>query len=81
VDEVLFRRLDGVSPSFDRLFGGCKRLNIIPFRLCEIFDFGAIFRRVDNPTLPSVSSKNGGFNFKQQIQMGSDGRLGGKGEK
>jgi len=65
-----------VSPSFDRLFGGSE-INIIPSGYVNL-DFGAIFRRVDNPTLPIRQQQNGGFNFNQQIQMAVNGTLGEK---
>lgn len=65
-----------VSPSFDRIFGGSD-INIIPTGYVNL-DFGAIFRRVDNPTLPIRQQQNGGFNFDQQIQMAVNGSLGEK---
>ncbi|MFT4857125.1 MAG: cell surface protein SprA [Algoriphagus sp.] len=65
-----------VSPSFDRLFGGSE-INIIPSGYVNL-DFGAVFRRVDNPTLPIRQQQNGGFNFNQQIQMAVNGTLGEK---
>ncbi|UZD24276.1 T9SS outer membrane translocon Sov/SprA [Algoriphagus halophytocola] len=65
-----------VSPSFDRLFGG-NEINITPSGYVNL-DFGAIFRRVDNPTLPIRQQQNGGFNFDQQIQMAVNGSLGEK---
>ena len=55
-----------VSPTFDRIFGGSD-VNITPTGYVNL-DFGAIFRRVDNPTLPIRQQQNGGFNFQQQIQ-------------
>ena len=39
-----------VSPTFDRIFGG-DSINIIPTGYVNL-DFGAIFRRIDNPTIP-----------------------------
>ena len=65
-----------VSPSFDRIFGGSD-INITPTGYVNL-DFGAIFRRVDNPTLPIRQQQNGGFNFQQQIQMAVNGNLGEK---
>ncbi|WP_460319035.1 T9SS outer membrane translocon Sov/SprA [Algoriphagus taiwanensis] len=65
-----------VSPSFDRIFGGDK-ISIVPTGYVNL-DFGAIFRRVDNPTLPIRQQQNGGFNFQQQIQMAVNGSLGEK---
>jgi cell surface protein SprA len=65
-----------VSPSFDRIFGGSE-INIVPTGYVNL-DFGAIFRRVDNPTLPIRQQQNGGFNFQQQIQMAVNGSLGQK---
>lgn len=65
-----------VSPSFDRIFGGSE-INITPTGYVNL-DFGAIFRRVDNPTLPIRQQQNGGFNFQQQIQMAVNGNLGEK---
>ncbi|EFQ79254.1 T9SS outer membrane translocon Sov/SprA [Algoriphagus machipongonensis] len=65
-----------VSPSFDRIFGGSE-INIVPTGYVNL-DFGAIFRRVDNPTLPIRQQQNGGFNFDQQIQMAVNGSLGEK---
>lgn len=65
-----------ISPSFDRLFGGSE-INITPSGYVNL-DFGAIFRRIDNPTLPIRQQQNGGFNFDQQIQMAVNGSLGEK---
>ncbi|MDR7132101.1 cell surface protein SprA [Algoriphagus sp. 4150] len=65
-----------VSPSLDRLFGGSE-INITPSGYVNL-DFGGIFRRVDNPTLPIRQQRNGGFNFDQQIQMAVNGSLGEK---
>ncbi|MEP0714108.1 MAG: cell surface protein SprA, partial [Algoriphagus sp.] len=65
-----------VSPSLDRLFGGSE-FNIVPSGYVNL-DFGAIFRRIDNPTLPIRQQQNGGFNFDQQIQMAVNGSLGQK---
>lgn len=65
-----------VSPSFDRIFGGSE-INIVPTGYVNL-DFGAIFRRIDNPTLPIRQQQNGGFNFDQQIQMAVNGSLGEK---
>lgn len=65
-----------VSPSFDRIFGGSD-INITPTGYVNL-DFGAIFRRIDNPTLPIRQQRNGGFNFDQQIQMAVNGSLGEK---
>lgn len=65
-----------VSPNFDRIFGGSD-INIQPTGYVNL-DFGAIFRRVDNPTLPIRQQRNGGFNFNQQIQMAVNGSLGEK---
>jgi len=65
-----------VSPAFDRLFGG-NEINITPSGYVNL-DFGAIFRRIDNPTLPIRQQQNGGFNFDQQIQMSVNGSLGEK---
>ncbi|MDF2157136.1 cell surface protein SprA [Algoriphagus sp. CAU 1675] len=65
-----------VSPNFDRIFGGSD-INIQPTGYVNL-DFGAIFRRIDNPTLPIRQQRNGGFNFDQQIQMAVNGSLGEK---
>ena len=65
-----------VSPNFDRIFGGSE-INITPTGYVNL-DFGAIFRRIDNPTLPIRQQRNGGFNFDQQIQMAVNGSLGEK---
>lgn len=65
-----------VSPTFDRIFGGSE-INIVHTGYVNL-DFGAIFRRVDNPTLPIRQQQNGGFNFQQQIQMAVNGNLGEK---
>ena len=65
-----------VSPTFDRIFGG-NEINIVPTGAVNL-DFGAIFRRIDNPTIPIRQQKNGGFNFQQQIQMAVNGNLGEK---
>jgi cell surface protein SprA len=65
-----------ISPSFDRIFGG-NEINIVPTGYVNL-DFGGIFRRIDNPTLPIRQQQNGGFNFQQQIQMAVNGSLGQK---
>ena len=65
-----------MSPTFDRIFGG-DSINIIPTGYVNL-DFGAIFRRIDNPTIPIRQQKNGNFNFQQQIQMAVNGSLGQK---
>ena len=65
-----------LSPSFDRIFGGDK-IQITPSGYVNL-DFGGVFRRVDNPTLPIRQQKNGGFNFDQQIQMAVNGSIGEK---
>ncbi len=65
-----------ISPSFDRIFGGSE-INITPSGYVNL-DFGAIFRRIDNPALPIRQQQNGGFNFNQQIQMAVNGSLGQK---
>ncbi len=65
-----------VSPAFDRIFGGSE-INIVPSGYVNL-DFGAVFRRIDNPTLPIRQQRNGGFNFDQQIQMAVNGSLGEK---
>jgi cell surface protein SprA len=65
-----------ISPSFDRIFGGSE-INIVPTGYVNL-DFGGVFRRVDNPTLPIRQQQNGGFNFQQQIQMAVNGSLGQK---
>ncbi|WP_170932501.1 T9SS outer membrane translocon Sov/SprA [Belliella buryatensis] len=64
------------SPSFDRIFGG-NEINITPTGYVNL-DLGAIFRRVDNPSIPIRQQQNGGFNFNQQIQMSVNGSLGEK---
>lgn len=64
------------SPSFDRIFGGSE-INIVPTGYVNL-DLGAIFRRVDNPSIPIRQQQNGGFNFNQQIQMSVNGSLGQK---
>ncbi|WP_236252933.1 cell surface protein SprA [Echinicola sp. 20G] len=65
-----------MSPTFDRLFGGSE-INIIPTGYVNL-DFGGIFRRIDNPSIPIRQQRNGGFNFDQQIQMSVNGNLGQK---
>ncbi len=65
-----------ISPTFDRIFGG-NEINIVPTGYVNL-DFGGIFRRIDNPTLPIRQQQNGGFNFQQQIQMAVNGSLGQK---
>ncbi|GAB3655018.1 cell surface protein SprA [Echinicola sediminis] len=65
-----------MSPTFDRLFGGSE-INIIPTGYVNL-DFGGIFRRIDNPSIPIRQQRNGGFNFDQQIQMSVNGSLGQK---
>ncbi|MCR9084117.1 MAG: cell surface protein SprA, partial [Cyclobacteriaceae bacterium] len=65
-----------VSPNFDRIFGGSE-INITPTGYVNL-DLGAVFRRIDNPTLPIRQQRNGGFDFNQQIQMAVNGSLGEK---
>nr|WP_228527553.1 cell surface protein SprA [Pararhodonellum marinum] len=65
-----------VSPTFDRIFGGSE-VDIVPTGFVNL-DFGGIYRRIDNPTLPIRQQRNGGFNFDQQIQMSVNGTLGQK---
>ena len=65
-----------MSPTFDRLFGGSE-INITPTGYVNL-DFGGIFRRIDNPSIPIRQQRNGGFNFDQQIQMSVNGNLGQK---
>ncbi len=65
-----------MSPTFDRLFGGSE-INITPTGYVNL-DFGGIFRRIDNPSIPIRQQQNGGFNFDQQIQMSVNGSLGQK---
>ncbi|MDN3668071.1 cell surface protein SprA [Echinicola jeungdonensis] len=65
-----------MSPTFDRLFGGSE-INIVPTGYVNL-DFGGIFRRIDNPSIPIRQQRNGGFNFDQQIQMSVNGNLGQK---
>ncbi|ERM84479.1 gliding motility protein [Rhodonellum psychrophilum GCM71 = DSM 17998] len=65
-----------VSPTFDRIFGGSE-INITPTGYVNL-DLGAIFRRIDNPSIPIRQQQNGGFNFDQQIQMSVNGTLGQK---
>ncbi|WP_373497577.1 cell surface protein SprA [Aquiflexum sp.] len=64
------------SPSFDRIFGG-NEINIVPTGFVNL-DLGAIFRRIDNPSIPVRQQQNGNFNFNQQIQMAVNGTLGQK---
>ena len=65
-----------LSPTFDRIFGG-NEINIVPTGNVNL-DFGGIFRRIDNPSIPIRQQQNGGFNFNQQIQMSVNGTLGQK---
>jgi len=65
-----------MSPTFDRIFGG-NEINIVPTGNVNL-DFGGIFRRIDNPSIPIRQQRNGGFNFDQQIQMSVNGLLGQK---
>ncbi len=65
-----------VSPGFDRIFGG-DEINIVPTGFVNL-DLGAIFRRIDNPSIPIRQQQNGNFNFNQQIQMAVNGTLGEK---
>jgi cell surface protein SprA len=64
------------SPSLDRIFGG-NEINITPTGFVNL-DLGAIFRRIDNPSIPIRQQQNGNFNFNQQIQMSVNGTLGQK---
>ena len=50
-----------MSPTFDRIFGG-DSINIIPTGYVNL-DFGAIFRRIDNPTIPIRQQKKWEFQF------------------
>lgn len=65
-----------MSPTFDRIFGG-NEISIVPTGNVNL-DFGGIFRRIDNPSIPVRQQRNGGFNFNQQIQMSVNGMLGQK---
>lgn len=65
-----------LSPTFDRIFGG-NEINIVPTGNVNL-DFGGIFRRIDNPSIPIRQQQNGGFHFDQQIQMSVNGTLGQK---
>lgn len=65
-----------MSPTFDRIFGGSE-ITIVPTGNVNL-DFGGIFRRIDNPSIPIRQQRNGGFNFNQQIQMSVNGMLGQK---
>lgn len=65
-----------LSPTFDRIFGGSE-INIVPTGNVNL-DFGGMFRRIDNPSIPIRQQRNGGFNFDQQIQMSVNGTLGQK---
>ncbi|WP_339902985.1 cell surface protein SprA, partial [uncultured Cyclobacterium sp.] len=65
-----------MSPTFDRLFGGSE-ITIVPTGNVNL-DFGGIFRRIDNPSIPIRQQKTGNFNFNQQIQMSVNGMLGQK---
>lgn len=65
-----------MSPTFDRIFGG-NEITIVPTGNVNL-DFGGIFRRIDNPSIPIRQQRNGGFNFNQQIQMSVNGMLGQK---
>ncbi|WP_209330231.1 cell surface protein SprA [Lunatimonas salinarum] len=65
-----------MSPTFDRIFGG-NEITIVPTGNVNL-DFGGIFRRIDNPSIPVRQQRNGGFNFNQQIQMSVNGMLGQK---
>src|SRR5690606_1700830 len=65
-----------LSPTFDRIFGG-NEINIVPTGNVNL-DFGGMFRRIDNPSIPIRQQRNGGFNFNQQIQMSVNGTLGQK---
>ncbi len=64
------------TPQFDRIFGG-DEINIVPTGFVNL-DLGAIFRRIDNPSIPIRQQQNGNFNFNQQIQMAVNGSLGQK---
>jgi len=59
-----------------RLFGG-DEVTIQP-NGSVILDFGGLFQRVDNPSLPIRQQRNGGFNFDQQIRMALQGNIGEK---
>ncbi|MCS6833274.1 MAG: cell surface protein SprA, partial [Flammeovirgaceae bacterium] len=59
-----------------RLFGGDK------FELRTngnlVLNFGALWNRVANPSIPLRQQRVGGFNFDQQIQMNLQGKIGQK---
>lgn len=65
-----------IDPGLDRIFGG-DSIKIVPSGYVNL-DFGGIFNRIDNPSLPIRQQRNGGFNFNQQIQMAVSGSLGDK---
>jgi len=65
-----------ISPVFDRIFGG-SYVEINP-RGSVNLDFGALFQRIENPSLPVTQQKNGGFEFDQQINMNVVGKIGEK---
>ncbi|MEM1135441.1 MAG: cell surface protein SprA [Bacteroidota bacterium] len=59
-----------------RLFGG-DQVTIQP-NGSVVLDFGGLWQRVDNPSLPIRQQRNGGFNFDQQISMALSGKIGEK---
>jgi len=59
-----------------RLFGG-DQITIQP-NGSVVLDFGGLWQRVDNPSLPIRQQRNGGFNFDQQISMALSGKIGEK---
>jgi len=65
-----------VSPKFDRIFGG-NYIDIRPNGNINL-DFGGIWQRIDNPSIPVRQQRSGGFNFNQQIALNIQGKIGEK---
>jgi len=65
-----------VSPAFDRIFGG-SFVDIRPTGFVML-DFGGLWQRIQNPSIPIRQQKNGGFEFDQQISMNVVGKIGEK---
>jgi cell surface protein SprA len=60
----------------NRLFGGDQIE--IETNGTAVLDFGWLYQRVDNPSIPVRQQRNGGFNFNQQISMKLSGKIGEK---
>ena len=65
-----------LSPFFNRLFGGDQIL--ITTNGFVQLDFGGLFQRVDNPSIPIRQQRTGVFDFNQNINMSLQAAIGSK---